>query len=55
MLQQLVSAVGYLHARGVVHRDIKPGNIMFALDAHGGGVGAAGGEVSPLVQSVLAW
>ena len=54
MLQQLVSAVGYLHARGVVHRDIKPANIMFALDAHGGETGAAGGECVKLGDFGLA-
>lgn len=29
VLAQVLSAVAYLHARGVVHRDIKPGNIVF--------------------------
>ncbi len=33
LLQQLASALTYLHARGVVHRDLKPDNLM--VDAQG--------------------
>jgi serine/threonine-protein kinase len=33
MMCQVLSALAYSHARGVVHRDVKPANIM--LDQHG--------------------
>ena len=33
-LSELVSAVGYLHDRGVMHRDIKPGNMLLSSDGH---------------------
>lgn len=30
--QQLLDALGHAHARGVIHRDVKPANILLALD-----------------------
>ena len=32
LFSKVIQAVGYAHARGVIHRDIKPGNIMVSLD-----------------------
>ena len=29
-LSQICSALGYIHANGFIHRDLKPGNLMFA-------------------------
>lgn len=33
--RQLCSALAHLHARGVVHRDVKPGNVFITRDALG--------------------
>lgn len=32
VLEKIASALGYAHAHGVVHRDVKPGNIVFRGD-----------------------
>lgn len=32
ILAQLVDAVDHVHAAGLVHRDLKPGNVLFAAD-----------------------
>jgi eukaryotic-like serine/threonine-protein kinase len=32
IIREVLKALSYAHARGVVHRDIKPGNIMIAVD-----------------------
>jgi serine/threonine protein kinase len=34
VLRQVCAGLAYAHANGVVHRDIKPGNIMVAPDLH---------------------
>lgn len=41
LLGQLLSAVGFLHERGVVHRDVKPENILVDRRGTGCGVGGA--------------
>lgn len=35
ILRKLVSAVSFMHSRGVVHRDLKPENLLFTTDEDG--------------------
>ena len=46
LLLQLLDALAHLHARGVLHRDIKPGNVI--LRSPGGGVPSPRGATGPL-------
>lgn len=32
IFEQIVGAVEYVHLKGLIHRDLKPGNIFFSLD-----------------------
>lgn len=35
LIKQVASGLGHAHARGIVHRDVKPANIMVIHDGHG--------------------
>lgn len=34
VISQIANALDYVHERGVAHRDVKPGNILFGADDH---------------------
>jgi WD40 repeat protein len=49
LLAQVAEAVDYAHSMGLVHRDLKPGNIMIELGPGQAGALTIAGRVRPLV------
>jgi WD40 repeat protein len=47
LVRQLGSAVQHAHSRGVLHRDIKPGNVLLVSEPVGHGVAVGGARLSP--------
>lgn len=54
LVGDVVRALADLHARGIIHRDVKPTNIIVTGDADGGPNGSSNGQVAKLLDFGLA-